>query len=913
MMKFFYKLLPALLIAILATTAQAQEPRAFVPADLAVIIDVKVNKSTPSITLQWKKNDLAYKYEIRRKLATATTWGFTNLATLDSTKTSYTDTDVQVGTTYEYRIYAYSYGKVKVSFQRPNGTTFDSLAPRNFIATGYTCGGVEVPASESQGKVLLLTDETITTSLSAEIGLFVADLKAEGWTVISKMVQRAETFDPAKVKATKAIIAEEYGKDQQNLKAVILLGRVAVPYSGNLNPDGHPDHQGAWPSDLYYGCVGGTEWPDVTVNNSIASRQENKNVPGDGKYDKSIINSGDVLLQIGRIDMYNLPAFTSDNEIELLRKYLNKNHSFRTGAVKYQLKSIIDDNFTTYTLEIFGASGWRNMGNLTGSANVSSQDYFTTLATDNYMWSYGDGGGTYTSASGVGSTADFASKQVKCAFTMLFGSYFGDWDASNAFMRAALASQPSVLTCGWVARPHWFMHHMGLGGNIGYSTLLSQNNNGSTYQSSLYYLDLSNPNTLSNYNYGSNMIHIALMGDPTLGMYLGDVAPPTNLKLSQPANQPVKLTWTASQDNTVIGYNIYRTASADGIYRKLNSSLITGTSYDDSQLIDGTLYYIVRAVKLQTVNSGSFMNQSPGVAGQIDAVNNAAPAAPVLVAPANNSTDQSRTPLLSWESAGTGTTYALQVSKSADFGTTLVQESNLTVPGYNLPKLDAKTKYYWKANATNKNGTGPWSEVWNFTTKENLAVPQIIMPGNGAKDLYPPIVINWYAVTGATGYNLQICEGATFNESNTIVNEKDISVLYYQVSEALTKGGKTYSWRIQTVSGSETSDWMEPYTFSVYGTGSVPGEYDRNNKMMVKHFPDPVSSECFINFYLDRPGNVKIELFNSLGESVSVIAQGEFFGGVQQVKFEKGSLPSGAYFYRITAGNIYNTQKLIIE
>ena len=123
----------------------------------------------------------------------------------------------------------------------------------------------------------------------------------------------------------------------------------------------------------------------------------------------------------------------------------------------------------------------------------------------------------------------------------------------------------------------------------------------------------------------------------------------------------------------------------------------------------------------------------------------------------------------------------------------------------------------------------------------------------------------------------------------------------------------SYSWRIQTVSGNETSDWMTPYTFSVYGTDNVPGEFDRTNKMMVQHFPDPVSSECFINFYLDRPSKVKIELFNSLGELVSVVAQGDFYGGTHQVKLEKGSLPSGAYIYRITAGSLYNSQKLIIE
>ena len=52
----------------------------------------------------------------------------------------------------------------------------------------------------------------------------------------------------------------------------------------------------------------------------------NHNVPGDGKFDQSLFV--DLELEVGRVDMSNLPSFTS-NEIELTRRYLNKNHQFR--------------------------------------------------------------------------------------------------------------------------------------------------------------------------------------------------------------------------------------------------------------------------------------------------------------------------------------------------------------------------------------------------------------------------------------------------------------------------------------------------------------------------------------------------------------------------------------------------------
>ena len=69
--------------------------------------------------------------------------------------------------------------------------------------------------------------------------------------------------------------------------SLFLLGHVPVPYSGNINPDGHPDHQGAWPADGYYADMDGT-WTDISVNNTVATGTRNDNVPGDGKFDQSI-------------------------------------------------------------------------------------------------------------------------------------------------------------------------------------------------------------------------------------------------------------------------------------------------------------------------------------------------------------------------------------------------------------------------------------------------------------------------------------------------------------------------------------------------------------------------------------------------------------------------------------------------
>ena len=55
-----------------------------------------------------------------------------------------------------------------------------------------------------------------------------------------------------------------------------------------------------------------------------------------------------------------------------------------------------------------------------------------------------------------------AVDSLQSVFTFLFGSYFGDWDSPDNFLRAALASG-TILSNAWSGRPLWSMHYMAMG------------------------------------------------------------------------------------------------------------------------------------------------------------------------------------------------------------------------------------------------------------------------------------------------------------------------------------------------------------------------------------------------------------------------------------------------------------------
>jgi hypothetical protein len=343
--------------------------------------------------------------------------------------------------------------------------------------------------------------------------------------------------------------------------------------------------------------VNGT-WTDNTVNNSGASRPQNDNIPGDGKWDQTFLAS-EAELQTGRIDFANMPLIKR-TEIQLMRNYLNKAHSYKMDLLSISRKGLVDDNFGGFSGEAFAANAWRLFPTVIGRSNIVAGDYVTDLEDSAYQWAYACGGGSHTSAGGVGVTANFDTNAVRGIFTMMFGSYFGDWDATNNFLRAPLcAKEPALASC-WAGRPNWFLHHMALGENIGYGARLTQNNNIALYSPT---------------NYGAYWIHVNLMGDPSLRSDY--IRQPTSLTVTPLAGFGANLAWTASPDPGVIGYYVYRSDAAWGAYDRI-SGMLTATSFTDSKGADGRKYYLVRPVKLQQTPSGGYYNLGVGI---IDSAN----------------------------------------------------------------------------------------------------------------------------------------------------------------------------------------------------------------------------------------------------------------------------------------------------
>lgn len=516
----------------------------------------EVDKVNNKITLYFEGTNVG----IYKRKYNETTWTSIGIKT-----SPFIDTNIVLGEIYEYKL-------------------VNSLG-----GTGYIYSGIEIPLTEYRGSLVLLIDDKHINPLKDELRTLEKDLIGDGWKVIRHDVSRSSNTS-----SIKELIRADY-INNQDLKGIFILGHVPIPYSGYLNPDGHMDHAGAWASDMFYADVTNDIWTDNSINSIGATRPENWNIPGDGKYDTTCVDglgfcSNKLELFVSRVDLYNMPSF-SKNETELLRQYLNKSHNFKNAILKVSKRALLEDNFLGYA-EGFSQSGWRLSG-LVGKNNVSAVD-FSELVNNDYLWAYGCGPGTYTSAGGIASTSSFSSSTYKGIFYMLFGSYFGDWDSTDNFLKSPLANPDYGLTNAWAGRPNWYFQRMGIGEPIGYSFLDSYKS------SSTLYTDGGN----------KGYVHISLLGDPTLRMDY--ISPVKNLKSVVSLNK-VNLTWNASNDS-IIGYQVFYSESYNNTFNKI-PNIITNNYFIDDYRGDGI--YMVKAIALTTGSSGSYFNPSIGIFSEV--------------------------------------------------------------------------------------------------------------------------------------------------------------------------------------------------------------------------------------------------------------------------------------------------------
>ncbi|MCB0723627.1 MAG: T9SS type A sorting domain-containing protein [Ignavibacteriae bacterium] len=87
----------------------------------------------------------------------------------------------------------------------------------------------------------------------------------------------------------------------------------------------------------------------------------------------------------------------------------------------------------------------------------------------------------------------------------------------------------------------------------------------------------------------------------------------------------------------------------------------------------------------------------------------------------------------------------------------------------------------------------------------------------------------------------------------------------------------------------------------------IPDKYE-----LYQNYPNPFNPNTNIKFDLPKGSNVKLTIYNSLGQKVAELFNGELSAGTYRYSWGAGNFASGIYFYRLETDEFVQTKKLVL-
>jgi hypothetical protein len=96
-------------------------------------------------------------------------------------------------------------------------------------------------------------------------------------------------------------------------------------------------------------------------------------------------------------------------------------------------------------------------------------------------------------------------------------------------------------------------------------------------------------------------------------------------------------------------------------------------------------------------------------------------------------------------------------------------------------------------------------------------------------------------------------------------------------------------------------------------TGLIEADVQLPNEISLQqNYPNPFNPTTTIQFGIIATSDVRLEVYNMLGQSVALLVDGRKTAGLHTVQFEASQFTSGAYIYRLTANGSHLIRKMTL-
>jgi hypothetical protein len=174
------------------------------------------------------------------------------------------------------------------------------------------------------------------------------------------------------------------------------------------------------------------------------------------------------------------------------------------------------------------------------------------------------------------------------------------------------------------------------------------------------------------------------------------------------------------------------------------------------------------------------------------------------------------------------------------------------------------------------------------------------------------VKLNWQTATEVNNYGFDVERQAHTSTSLSVTewekigfvngNGNSSSPKSYSFIDDKALSGK-YSYRLKQID----NDGQFEYSKNIEVDLGTPKTFELN-----QNYPNPFNPTTIISYNLPEAANVKLTIFNILGQEIKTLVNEYKEAGTHKVEFNASELDSGLYIYRLQAGSRVQTRKMTL-
>lgn len=203
---------------------------------------------------------------------------------------------------------------------------------------------------------------------------------------------------------------------------------------------------------------------------------------------------------------------------------------------------------------------------------------------------------------------------------------------------------------------------------------------------------------------------------------------------------------------------------------------------------------------------------------------------------------------------------------------------------------------------------GRWGTAFGVVPTSALPVE---LSSFSASAVGSKVKLSWRTATETKNYGFEV-ERKALNEPSSISKYETVGFVPgsgnsnspkdYSFTDTKVSSGK-YSYRLKQID----SDGSINYSKIIEVDLAAPKKYE-----LSQNYPNPFNPVTTINFTLPAATNVKLTLYNLLGEKIKTLVDEYRDEGVHSLNINANDLQSGLYIYKIEAGSFVQERKMML-